>query len=109
GMERGELYIKAQIERDEKTFSAPEKAVAKGVNTAPLLARIGQITPDEPIPELGIFMTADFSGINTMETREFFVPFILGKDQLLSKNLPSSLNNLIELGEPGKAIRRVSA
>lgn len=107
GMESGELIIKAQVERNEKTYSAPDKAVAKGVNTAPLLARIGQITPDEPIPELGIFMTADFSGINTMETREFLVPFILGKDQPVSKTLPSSVNNLIEFGEQGKAIGKV--
>jgi hypothetical protein len=46
-------------------------------------------------------MTADFSGINTMETREFLVPFILGKDQPVSKTLPSSVNNLIEFGEQG--------
>jgi tetratricopeptide (TPR) repeat protein len=107
GMERGELVIKAQIEREGKTYSAPDKAVAKGLNTAPLLARMGQITPDEPIPDLGIYMTADFSGINTMETREFLVPFVLGKDQMVSRTLPAALNNLIVRGEQGMDIRKV--
>jgi tetratricopeptide (TPR) repeat protein len=109
GMEKGELVIKGQIERDDKTYSVPEKTLAKGLNTAPLLARMGQITPDEPIPDLGIFMTADFSGINTMETREFMVPFVLGKDQPVSKSLPSALNNLIVRGEQGMAVRKVAA
>ena len=109
GMEKGELVIKGQIEREDKTYSVPEKTLAKGLNTAPLLARMGQITPDEPIPDLGIFMTADFSGINTMETREFMVPFVLGKDQPVSKSLPSALNNLIVRGEQGMAVRKVAA
>ncbi|MFD2201801.1 tetratricopeptide repeat protein [Shivajiella indica] len=107
GMEEGRLVIKAQVEREGKSYSVPEKTVAKGLNTVPLLARLGQITPDEPIPDLGIYMTADFSGINTTESREFAVPFVLGKDQPVSKSLPASLNTLIVRGEQGMAIRKV--
>jgi tetratricopeptide (TPR) repeat protein len=107
GMEKGELIVKGQIEKGEKTYSVPEKTLAKGLNTAPMLVRLGQITPDEPIPDLGIFMTADFSGINTLETREFMVPYVLGKDQAVSRSLPPALNNLIVRGEQGMAIRKV--
>lgn len=108
GMEEGELVLKAQVDFKGYTYSVPEKILAKGLNTLPLLARVGQITPDEPIPDIGVFMTVDFSGINTQETRDFIVPFALGKSEQLGRGLPANLHDFLRRGESGMAIRKIT-
>lgn len=107
GMEKGELVLKTQIINKGKSFKAPEKVLANGLNTAPLLTRLGQVTPDEPIPEIGIYMSADFSGINTQEERNFTLPFVLGTSNPTSNALPASLRDLLVRGEQGMAIKEV--
>lgn len=108
GMDEGEFVLKAQVDFKGNTYSVPEKVLAKGLNTLPLLARVGQITPDEPIPDIGIFMTVDFSGINTQEIRDFVVPFALGKSDQLGRGLPANLQDFLRRGESGMALRKIT-
>lgn len=39
-----------------KNRKTEKKILAKGVITTPLLARIGEVRPDEPIPQIGLFI-----------------------------------------------------
>ncbi len=107
GMERGELVLKAQIVSKEKSYEVPAKKLAIGLNTAPLLARMGQITPDEPIEEIGKYMGMDFSGIKTHEIREFLVPFPLGSASFNANTLPKGLLNLLQYGESGMQVKEI--
>ncbi|WP_304517188.1 tetratricopeptide repeat protein [Cecembia rubra] len=107
GMESGSLVLQAELEKEGSRYALPEKNIAQGLNTSPLLARMGQITPDEPISPIGLYMTSDLSGIDPVDLRVFTIPFKLGTDQLESQNLPSALVNLLKRGEQGKVIRRI--
>jgi len=105
GMEKGRLVLKAQLSKKGKPYSIPEKSLAIGLNTAPLLTRMGQITPDEPIQEIGRYMEMDFSGMATQETREFLVPFALGSAS--TDVLPEPLLNLLQRGESGMQVNQI--
>lgn len=107
GMEEGTLVLKALVIDKNKVYNVTEKTIGRGVDTTPMLTRVGQITPDEPIPEIGLYMTTDFSGINSQEQREYTVPFVQGKEELASKNLPAPLTNLILRGERDMAISEI--
>jgi|GEM_PF-3462828 len=107
GMERGTLVMNAKVEKKEKPFKVKGKQLAKGLNTAPLLARMGQITPDEPIEEIGRYMLMDFSTINLQEERDFLIPFGLGSANLNAAGLPSNLSQLLRNGEPGFRIKEI--
>ncbi|RZS96229.1 tetratricopeptide repeat protein [Cecembia calidifontis] len=107
GMEVGNLVINAVIEKNGVNHSLPEKIVALGLNTAPLLARMGQITPNEPIFPIGLYMTSGVSVINPLEIRGYTVLYKLGSDQMETQDLPLDLMNLLQEGEPGKPIRKI--
>lgn len=107
GMEGGTLVVQAVVEKNGVSYPVPEKNVALGLNTAPLLARMGQITPNEPISPIGLYMTSEFAGINAIEIKGFTVPFKLGVDQMEVQDLPSGLMDLLQKGEPGKVLRKV--
>ena len=105
GMEKGKLVLKAQLTKKGRSYIIPEKRLAIGLNTAPLLARIGQITPDEPIQEIGRYMEVDFSGMATQELREFMIPFYLGSTNF--DGLPEPLLNLLQRGESGMQVNEI--
>ncbi|EKB48678.1 tetratricopeptide repeat protein [Cecembia lonarensis] len=107
GMDNGELVLNAQLEKKGKSFPIAGKPLAKGLNTVPLLARMGQITPDEPIQEIGKYMLMDFSSINIQEERDFLIPFALGSYNLGAAPFPAKLQELLKKGEPGFRVKEV--
>lgn len=107
GMEVGTLVIHAIVEKNGVSYPVPEKIIAFGLNNAPMLARMGQIIPNEPISPIGLYMTSASTGINALDTREFMVSFKLGMNQMEVKNLPLGLMNLLQKGERGKSLKKV--
>ncbi|WP_373495741.1 tetratricopeptide repeat protein [Aquiflexum sp.] len=107
GMEQGTLIMKGLVERRKGVFQSPAKTLADGLETSPLLTRIGQIIPDEPIPDIGIYLEKDFSGRNATESREFNVSFQPGSANREVPVLPLSLRDFFILGESGKKINKV--
>lgn len=107
GMEQGTLIMKGLVEKRRDVFQSPNKVLAEGLEASPLLTRIGQIIPDEPIPEIGIYLEKDFSGKNAFETREFNVSFQPGSADRNSPVLPLNLRDFLALGESGKKINKV--
>lgn len=61
GMESGQLILKGIVIQKGSMRNIASKKIAEGLNTSPLLTRIGQLTPDEPIPSIGVYMKSDFS------------------------------------------------
>lgn len=107
GMEQGTLILKGLVERKKEVYQSPNKKLAEGLETSPLLTRIGQIIPDEPIPTIGIYMEREFTGKNSMETREFFISFQPGSASLSNPVLPLPLRDFLRLGESGKKINKL--
>lgn len=108
GMDSGKLILKGIVQEKSKVRSIPEKEMATGLITTALLARIGQITPDEPIPDIGVYMQTDFSDRDRVETREFWVPFALGNAKLSERGFQNSEGkNIVTLEVPGKVISQI--
>ncbi|ERM83367.1 hypothetical protein P872_16110 [Rhodonellum psychrophilum GCM71 = DSM 17998] len=108
GMDSGKLVLKGIVQEKSKAKSIPQKEMATGLVTTALLARIGQITPDEPIPNIGVYMQTDFSDRTRVETQEFWVPFALGNSKLSGRGFQNSAGkNVVTLEVPGKVISQI--
>lgn len=107
GMEKGQLVLKGMVERKKGTFSAPIKVIAEGLETTPLLTRYGQVLPDQPIPEIGIYILREFKDMNRIEIRDFYVPFELGKGQKPNPVFTVPFSDYLIKGETGMKIKKV--
>jgi tetratricopeptide (TPR) repeat protein len=107
GMEQGNLILKGLVERKKVVYQSPNKKLAEGLETSPLLTRIGQVIPDEPIPNIGIYLEREFAGKNSLETREFNIPFQPGSAVLNNPVLPLALRDFLRLGESGKKVNKI--
>lgn len=107
GMEKGELILKGVVERKKGTFQAPNKVIAIGLETTPLLTRYGQVLPDQPIPDIGIYIVRDFQDMNRVENRDFYIPFELGKGQKPNPVFPVAFSDYLIKGEPGMKVNKV--
>ncbi len=109
GMDSGELMLKGLVMQIGKARNITSKKVADGIYTTPLLARIGQITPDEPIPPIGVYMKTDFSELQKEVTKEIGVDFPLGSNLLRNNNLTGSDGKpILTFIESGKVLKRIT-
>lgn len=107
GMEKGELIIKGVVERKKGIFQAPNKVIATGLETSPLLTRYGQVLSDQPIPSIGIYMTKIFEDRKQTEIRDFYIPFEIGNGQKQNPVFPVSFTDYVIKGEPAMKINKV--
>ncbi|TVP47112.1 MAG: tetratricopeptide repeat protein [Mongoliibacter sp.] len=107
GMERGELALKALVFYKDKVITPKEKSLAPGLDTSPLLTRLGQVIPNEPIQEIGIYIETDFSGYSSNIEREFTVNFPLASAQVPGRSIPAELYNFLSRGEKGYVIEKI--
>ncbi|AFL82721.1 hypothetical protein Belba_0049 [Belliella baltica DSM 15883] len=109
GMESGELILKGLVMQKGRARNITSKKVADGLYTTPLLARIGQVTPDEPIPSIGVYMESDFSQIQREVSQEFTVSFPLASNLLKDNSLDNSDGSpMISLVNPGKVLKKIT-
>lgn len=59
-----------------------KKILAKGVITTPLLAKVGVVNPDEPIPQIGIFIPTGVMNESNSRAVEFLFRFDPGSSSL---------------------------
>jgi hypothetical protein len=107
GMEKGELVIKGVVERKKEVFQAPSKTIANGLETTPLLTRYGQVLPDQPIPKIGIYMVRDFQDMNRTDSKDFYIPFDLGRSEKKDPVFPTQFSDYLIKGQPGMKIKKV--
>ena len=55
-----------------------KKVLARGVITTPLMAKIGKVYPDEPIPQVGLFISTGALDADLTRTRDFLIKFAPG-------------------------------
>lgn len=108
GMESGELILKGLVMQRGITRNITSKKIADGLFTSSLLARIGQITPDEAIPMLGVYIKSDFSQNQREELQEFVIPFPLASNSLKNNALDNPDGTpMISLTKPGKVLKKI--
>lgn len=109
GMESGELILKGLVMQKGRARNITSKKIADGLYTTPLLARLGQVTPDEPIPSIGVYMESDFSQIQREVSQEYIVSFPLASNLLKSNSLDNPDGSpMISLTKPGKVLKKVT-
>ncbi|MCH7403578.1 tetratricopeptide repeat protein [Belliella kenyensis] len=109
GMESGELIVRGLIMQKNKARNVTSKKVADGLYTTPLLARVGQVTPDEPIPPIGVYMKSDFSELQREVIKVHSVKFGLGSSMLDGNTLVGEDGKpILSFVEPGKVLKKVN-
>ncbi|MEP1260226.1 hypothetical protein [Algoriphagus sp.] len=59
-----------------------KKILARGVITTPLLAKIGRVNPDEPIPQVGLFIPTGAMDVDLSRSKEFLIKFDAGSSAI---------------------------
>ncbi len=74
------------------------KIIARGVDTTPLMAKVGKVLPNEPIPEIGIFIPSGLASVDRKETRVFTFLYNAG-DASFAEGFGSNSSELQRLRE----------
>lgn len=76
--------LEAHFFQGKKKSDIPneKKILAKGVITTPLLAKVGVVNPDEPIPQIGIFIPTGVMNESNSRAVEFLFRFDPGSSSL---------------------------
>ncbi|REG90654.1 hypothetical protein C8N25_106153 [Algoriphagus antarcticus] len=77
-------YLEAQFFQGKKDQAEPfqKKVLARGVITTPLLAKIGNVNPDEPIPQVGLFISTGVMDADLSRSKEFLITFDAGSSSI---------------------------
>lgn len=81
-MEGADLEV--QFFQGKKSSKEPDqkKVLARGIITTPLLAKIGNVSPDEPIPQVGLFISTGVMDADLSRSKEFFIKFSAGSSTI---------------------------
>lgn len=109
GMESGELLLKGLVIQNGKTRNIAAKKIADGLYTTPLLARTGQVTPDEPIPPIGVYMKTDFSELQREVSKDYTVSFPLASNALRENTLTTTDGKpILSFIESGTVLKKIT-
>ncbi|MEB2774503.1 tetratricopeptide repeat protein [Algoriphagus sp. D3-2-R+10] len=77
-------FLEAQFFQGKKAQAVPyqKKILARGVITTPLLAKIGAVNPDEPIPQVGLFISTGVMDADLSRSKEFLIKFEEGSSTI---------------------------
>ncbi|PZX60392.1 hypothetical protein LV84_00668 [Algoriphagus ratkowskyi] len=77
-------YLEVQFFQGKKELVQPtqKKVLARGVITTPLLAKIGNVNPDEPIPQIGLFISTGVIDADLSRSKEFLIRFDAGSSSV---------------------------
>ncbi len=77
-------FLEAQFFYGKKAQAEPsqKKVLARGVITTPLLAKIGNVNPDEPIPQVGLFISTGVMDADLSRSKEFVIKFAAGSSTI---------------------------
>lgn len=78
-MEGGVLELRLFYGRKQGEQPNQIKIIARGVVTTPLMVKVGQIVPDEPIPQVGLFIPTGLLDRDLSKSASFTFSFPIGK------------------------------
>ena len=77
-MEGAFLEVQFFQGKKEQTEPYQKKVLARGVITTPLLAKVGKVNYDEPIPQVGLFISTGVMDTDLSRSKEFLIKFDAG-------------------------------
>lgn len=78
-MEGAQLELKFFYGKKQDLTPNQSKIIARGVITTPLMVKVGQILPNEPIPDVGMYMTTDLLEEFIPQNENFIFSFPLAE------------------------------
>jgi tetratricopeptide (TPR) repeat protein len=83
-----DAILELQYFQGKKETAKPleKKILAKGIIAPQLMVKLGEVYPDEPIPDVGLFMTSGLLDRGLVQTGEFVFFFDLGNFQLKNQS-----------------------
>ncbi|SFT97872.1 hypothetical protein SAMN04489724_3118 [Algoriphagus locisalis] len=77
-------FLEVQFFQGKKAQVEPyqRKILARGIITTPLLAKVGKVNPDEPIPQVGLFIPTGATDVDLSRSREFLIKFDAGSSAI---------------------------
>jgi outer membrane protein OmpA-like peptidoglycan-associated protein len=87
--------MELHFNQGEKQTTQPQerKGLTKGVITTPLLAKIGKVYADEPIPDVGLYIPTGVATIDQSRAQTFEILFLTGSAEI---NLTNSNNEQLK-------------
>jgi len=78
--------LELQFNQGESQSEQPNerKVLAKGVITTPLLAKVGKVYADEPIPEVGIYIPTGMTNLDLTKSESIALLFQTGSSELIA-------------------------
>lgn len=73
-------YLEIQLTYGKKSQTTPneKKILGRGVITTPLMAKVGKVHPDEPIPQIGLYIPTGAMDIDLSRSKTFVIAFAAG-------------------------------
>ena len=92
-------FLEVQFFQGKKEQTGPfqRKVIARGVVTTPLLAKVGNVNPDEPIPQVGLFISTGVMDADLSRSKEFLIRFDAGSSSV--KMTPANKQAIVDLRE----------
>jgi outer membrane protein OmpA-like peptidoglycan-associated protein len=90
-------YLELQLTYGKKNLDSPseKKVLARGVITTPLMAKVGKVHPDEPIPQIGLYLPTGAMDIDLTRSKTFLLDFAAGSSEFkMSSSNQKSLDEL---------------
>ncbi|SMP28893.1 hypothetical protein SAMN06265367_10671 [Algoriphagus winogradskyi] len=77
-------FLEIQFFQGKKALDEPyqKKVLARGVITTPLLAKVGKVNYDEPIPQVGLFISTGIMDTDLSRSKEFLIKFDAGSSTI---------------------------
>lgn len=98
-MEGAQLELKFFYGKKQNLIPNQSKVIARGVITIPLMVKVGQILPNEPIPDVGIYITTDLLEQYIPQNENFIFSFPLAESDFeetgKNKEALSSLSDFL--------------
>jgi outer membrane protein OmpA-like peptidoglycan-associated protein len=76
--------LELQFNQGEKNLPEPDerKILARGIITTPLMAKVGKVYPNEPIPDVGLYIPTGVAAIDMSRSKVFEVLYKSGSSKL---------------------------
>ncbi len=81
-------FLEAQFFQGKKSQTQPyqKKILARGVIATPLMAKVGKVNPDEPIPQVGLYIPTGMMDADLSRSKEFLIRFDAGSSTVKLNN-----------------------
>lgn len=91
-------FLELQLRHGKQHSDKPNEKqfLTRGVITTPLLARVGKVYPDEPIPQIGLYIPTGAADVDLSRTKYFTFLFDAGSSDLKMNASNSASYNSIK-------------